>query len=404
MIQNSSAHDAIINKVVDALEPALIYQYQNALYIVMQAQGPPAPSLKASLHAATYGMEFPDFYIFGRDEVSSGLSNGILLYQLLFADKNKIYTADKLCLLPSLAQRAEQAQQKALTLMEQGLQRSQSFGKGAQFYAQEKQYETAAFMIHQGIELLCRNLILAVTAQEMKTHCIKEKLERCRMFLPALYLLATDKDTKDISPLVLQLDKAYSCARYSLHYQIEAADIQEALTLLDKMQGMVQAFIMNCSNGQDEQEHDRVDVPSETIKQPIIDAPSVLPITDSYKYSPDYPEWQNQPIILSKMEIENPDLVLAEFFDCFHLHDGREAMHEMLYAALHDKDAEAINFLHLHDLVVKLIEAAWVKLHEDKQVNKKPEVTTMEYQVLPFDDWVAHVEQLDRLYNYSATA
>ncbi|HEV8286624.1 MAG TPA: hypothetical protein VGQ09_20085 [Chitinophagaceae bacterium] len=78
-----------------------------------------------------------------------------------------------------------------------------------------------------------------------------------------------------------------------------------------------------------------------------------------------YPEWHNTPLYLTKEEMENPHKVLAEFFDCYNLKDIRACLREWLYDVLRPDEVLQMNYLTVHDHVIKLAEASWI-LHSDK--------------------------------------
>ena len=86
-----------------------------------------------------------------------------------------------------------------------------------------------------------------------------------------------------------------------------------------------------------------------------------------------YPEWHNNPMYLSKEEMEQPYKVLAEFFDCYDLKNIRAFLKLWLQEALRPNEVLEVDYLALHDHVIKLAEAAWI-LHTgetDKAVKNK---------------------------------
>jgi hypothetical protein len=83
-----------------------------------------------------------------------------------------------------------------------------------------------------------------------------------------------------------------------------------------------------------------------------------------------YPEWHNIPFHLSKDEMEHPYKVLAEFFDCYHLKDIRFCLKEWLHVALRPDEILQMNYLTLHDHILKLAESAWL-LHTNRTTKSK---------------------------------
>jgi len=84
----------------------------------------------------------------------------------------------------------------------------------------------------------------------------------------------------------------------------------------------------------------------------------------------EYPDWHNNPLLLSKEEMEHPQKVLSEFFECYGLKDIRACLKEWLYEAVRTDETLQMNFLVLHDHIMKLTEAAWL-LHNEKRKSKK---------------------------------
>ena len=87
-----------------------------------------------------------------------------------------------------------------------------------------------------------------------------------------------------------------------------------------------------------------------------------FPMTEQYRmhFLPKYPEWHNNPLYLSNEEIANPDKVLAEFFTYYDLRNIRTFLKLWLQAALRTNEVLDMDYLTLHDHMIKLAEAAWV--------------------------------------------
>lgn len=74
-----------------------------------------------------------------------------------------------------------------------------------------------------------------------------------------------------------------------------------------------------------------------------------------------YPDWHNKPHNLSSAEINNPFLVVDEFFDCFDLGGFREDLKEMqLDAVAVDNLDDPTMYLRLNDHIIRLTEACFV--------------------------------------------
>ena len=72
------------------------------------------------------------------------------------------------------------------------------------------------------------------------------------------------------------------------------------------------------------------------------------------------PEYHLKPLQLSVAEIDNPQSVFEEFFDKYHLPDIRFCLKEWLDESLKEDEILPLNFVQIHNEVMKVIEAAWL--------------------------------------------
>lgn len=99
------------------------------------------------------------------------------------------------------------------------------FIEGADFFLEKGNLSQSAFMLHQFIELLFRNLGLFMMGRERKCHSIKEQQTYIKEYVPKLgSLFSTEKDEEQI--LLKLLDEAYITTRYSRNYHINKEQIQ----------------------------------------------------------------------------------------------------------------------------------------------------------------------------------
>ena len=73
-----------------------------------------------------------------------------------------------------------------------------------------------------------------------------------------------------------------------------------------------------------------------------------------------WPEWHQKPLRLTIPEINNPSVVIDQFFDCFHLTDIRNCLANWLQDVLVKETVESKIHISTHDQVQKLIEACWI--------------------------------------------
>lgn len=94
---------------------------------------------------------------------------------------------------------------------------------------------------------------------------------------------------------------------------------------------------------------------------------------------PNYPEWEKQARLLTKEEMENPNLVLEELFDFAHLPEIRNLLWEWLKTTVTGDFNESLDpreksaILFLYEKMQKLIEASYLILQKQQQATKQEE-------------------------------
>lgn len=79
------------------------------------------------------------------------------------------------------------------------------------------------------------------------------------------------------------------------------------------------------------------------------------------------PRWQyTQTLHLTEEAVNNPRLLLKDFFACYSLPDIRYCLHEWLEKSIRQDEVFDANLLALHDNMLKLVEASWL-LWKEKQ-------------------------------------
>lgn len=83
----------------------------------------------------------------------------------------------------------------------------------------------------------------------------------------------------------------------------------------------------------------------------------------------EWPDYHNNPFRLTVDEIKNPNTVIDEFFETYHLTDIRACLDEWLHDGLVVETMESKSHFYTHDKVIKLIEACWVIRQNQKGKN-----------------------------------
>lgn len=78
----------------------------------------------------------------------------------------------------------------------------------------------------------------------------------------------------------------------------------------------------------------------------------------SYRREIEYPEWHKKPFRLSVEEMENPYLVLEEFFEAYNLIHVRAFLCEWLTRSMDSKEPASKDLFNFYRHVERLVEAA----------------------------------------------
>ncbi|HEV7329672.1 MAG TPA: hypothetical protein VGN63_01430 [Flavisolibacter sp.] len=82
-----------------------------------------------------------------------------------------------------------------------------------------------------------------------------------------------------------------------------------------------------------------------------------------------YPAWHQKPLLLTCAEMADPSLVLAGFFDRYHLPNIRVSLQQLLEDALKGTEEDAHDHFHTHANIARLVEAAWLILEQEWKAN-----------------------------------
>lgn len=97
--------------------------------------------------------------------------------------------------------------------------KADGFYKSAVSFKEDNQHLTS-FMLHQSAEFALRGLALALYGREKKTHSINVLLSVVALVEPSISDIFPE-DTKIEKELIVQLDEAYSNARYDVDFSME---------------------------------------------------------------------------------------------------------------------------------------------------------------------------------------
>jgi hypothetical protein len=79
-----------------------------------------------------------------------------------------------------------------------------------------------------------------------------------------------------------------------------------------------------------------------------------------------HPLWYNEPLRLTSHQTQNPNVVLDDFFECYHLNEVRELMWTWVVEAVSSPHSNANdhhernNYMYFYEKIESLVEAAWI--------------------------------------------
>lgn len=113
------------------------------------------------------------------------------------------------------------------------------------------------------------------------------------------------------------------------------------------------------------------------MNEPLINSAEKIDFTG--KTYNNHPQWYNQPLRLTEEQKQNPQLVLDDFFQCYHLNDIREILWEWLTEvissphSISNEGQNRNNHFYFYEKIEELIEAAFVMRSEINQSVKDQE-------------------------------
>jgi hypothetical protein len=82
-----------------------------------------------------------------------------------------------------------------------------------------------------------------------------------------------------------------------------------------------------------------------------------------------YPDYHNQPLKLTTEEIDNPYIVIDEFFQSYHLIDIRACLESWLQDGMFAESIESKTHFSTHEKIAKLVEACWMIRYNLKETD-----------------------------------
>ncbi|QYE37181.1 HEPN domain-containing protein (plasmid) [Polymorphobacter sp. PAMC 29334] len=165
-----------------------------------------------------------NFIVHTLQEVNDGLAHGRYFFMDVAKDGIALYQSDDSELHTPKPKTPEQALCMAKEYLEEWLPSGSEFFDNYRFNLEQHRYNNAAFQLHQSTERLYHCVLLVLTFYTPHVHNIaflRSQAER----LDARLIDAWPRDSREHRSMFEKLKDAYVKARYSKHYQIDAAEL-----------------------------------------------------------------------------------------------------------------------------------------------------------------------------------
>lgn len=226
--------EQMITGIVQAISPEKIYMRESLLLIVLTNPSQKPLSEYKTLMAAVSLSEAFHYSLFNAGDLERLLQQGHLFYSTLCVEEHLVYDSGAPVLSQPLHRIISKTAQKAVRDFTAGYGRSRSFLRGATFYLAQDEPAMSAFMLHQAAEQVVRAILFALSGQEIKTHTLAElnqHLKRYGLLQDSFLSGKTGEDRR----LLERLEKAYTCARYTNHYEISLDDLFQLLAHIKRL-------------------------------------------------------------------------------------------------------------------------------------------------------------------------
>ena len=103
---------------------------------------------------------------------------------------------------------------------------------------------------------------------------------------------------------------------------------------------------------------------------PFVLTPKRLRMNEPLKHTTqaEWPDYHNNPFRLTTQEIENPNTVIDQFFESYHLPDIRACLDEWLHDGMLVETIESKKHFSTHKDIEKLVEACWLLRQNNKAI------------------------------------
>ncbi len=161
--------------------------------------------------------------VFSASSFSSWLNNGHPFAQRVYRSATLIYGQPSM--LPDEPPKTTSPENEHNALQTSGLILAKEFLAGTELYLLRRQYNLAAFLLHQSVEQLLSTTLLLGTGYYCQIHNLGRLLRLCSLVSPHLHNIFPQHTEIEKKRFQL-LQKAYICSRYNPNFTISTKDFE----------------------------------------------------------------------------------------------------------------------------------------------------------------------------------
>lgn len=175
------------------------------------------------------------------DYVNEGLSIGQYFFTDIIKDGVLLYDTGKVSFSEPKELTQQERQQIANRYFDKWFVSGSEFIVGAQLYYNRKQYNLAAFILHQAAEYFYNTVLLVFTGYKPKTHSLDKLRQYAKPYSKELYtVFPVSTDNEREAHLFDLLKRGYIDARYKHDYQITEEELRALIERVGQMKAVVE--------------------------------------------------------------------------------------------------------------------------------------------------------------------
>lgn len=218
------------------------------------------------------------------NEVKQHLNQGNLRLRLICRDENLVYVhPESGYKLPEIGKGTKKVAKKHQRITQTEMHKIRTFRDGAEFYAQQREFAQAMFMMHQVIELGFRTAERFIIGKDKITHSIRNHQQFIKLYSEELGKLFDIDNEKDVR-LLDRLDKSYKATRYGHQFKVSEKQVKRIMAKADVqrelMEGAFDALVEEYTSASVDEGNEAVMSPVDSKADspvPSIDMPEPKP-------------------------------------------------------------------------------------------------------------------------------